>query len=130
MMKNRCYNSKYRAYRRYGGRGIAVCDKWRDDFAAFLADVGLRPSPKHSLDRHPNNDGHYEPGNVRWATKKEQSRNTSCNRLITLDGESRCVAAWAEIYGVSPDLIYDRLRLGWPHAEAVRVPPNGRAVPG
>jgi hypothetical protein len=73
-MKKRCGNQNHHAYSRYGGRGIAVCVRWGADFAAFLADVGPRPSPKHSLDRI-NNDGNYEPGNVRWATASEQAKN-------------------------------------------------------
>lgn len=62
-------------YHRYGGRGITVCRKWRTSYAAFLADVGRRPSRFYSLDRFPNPDGNYEPGNVRWATVKEQRAN-------------------------------------------------------
>lgn len=73
MMKQRCLNPKATAYRHYGARGIGVCDRWRA-FAAFIADVGSAPSPRHSLDRI-NNDGDYEPGNVRWATKSEQAKN-------------------------------------------------------
>lgn len=73
-MKSRCYNPKARGYAGYGGRGIAVCDRWRYSFENFLADMGERPSPEHSLDRI-DNDGNYEPGNVRWATRSEQQRN-------------------------------------------------------
>ncbi len=73
-MKSRCYCESSREYPHYGGRGITVCDKWRDDFEAFFADVGLRPSPEYSLDREKVN-GNYEPGNVRWATDLEQNRN-------------------------------------------------------
>ena len=70
----RCYNpnSKYFSY--YGGRGIAVCDQWREDFQTFLRDVGLRP-PGTSIDRYPNGNGNYEPGNIRWATDKQQNLN-------------------------------------------------------
>lgn len=74
-MKQRCFNPNNKDYRLYGARGISVCDKWRKSFELFLEDVGRRPSPSHSLDRRENN-GNYEPGNVRWATPTEQVRNS------------------------------------------------------
>jgi hypothetical protein len=74
-MKKRCYNPNYDGFENYGGRGIRVrYVKWRKSFPVFFADIGHRPSYKHSLDRI-DNDGHYEPGNVRWATAKQQARN-------------------------------------------------------
>lgn len=73
-LRNRCTNAKSKDFANYGGRGISVHPRW-NDFAAFLADVGPRPSAEHSIDRFPNNDGNYEPGNVRWATRSEQARN-------------------------------------------------------
>ena len=73
-MIQRCTNPKNPGWKNYGGRGIKVCSRWLD-FVNFLADVGRKPSPKHSLDRFPNNDGNYEPGNVRWATKSQQQSN-------------------------------------------------------
>jgi hypothetical protein len=73
-MKQRCYDPKHKAYANYGGRGIQVCDRWRNDFKAFLADMGERP-PGTSLDRHPDPDGSYEPGNCRWATPLQQRHN-------------------------------------------------------
>jgi hypothetical protein len=73
-MIQRCENANHNAYKRYGGRGIKVCAQWRDDYQAFLRDVGRRPSPQHSLDRI-DNDGHYAPDNVRWATAKQQANN-------------------------------------------------------
>jgi hypothetical protein len=74
-MNARCRDVNHPAFKYYGGRGIGVCEKWKVSYAAFVDDVGRRPSPFHSLDRYPNNDGDYEPGNVRWATKTEQSAN-------------------------------------------------------
>jgi hypothetical protein len=74
-MKARCSNPNLSAFKYYGGRGISVCARWRDSFEEFLADMGRRPSMAHTLDRFPNNNGNYEPGNVRWATKSEQLKN-------------------------------------------------------
>lgn len=73
-MKTRCENPNSTSYKNYGGRGIRVCDRWQS-FENFYADLGDRPSPKHSLDRYPDNDGDYKPGNCRWATKSEQFEN-------------------------------------------------------
>jgi len=73
-MKARCRNVNNSSYSNYGGRGIRVCDRWCESFEAFLTDVGRKPTPTHSLDRI-NNDGNYEPGNVRWATRHEQRVN-------------------------------------------------------
>lgn len=78
-IKARCLNPNHKAYPDYGGRGITICDAWKDDFELFWGQVGPRPTPKHSLDRIDNNKG-YEPGNVRWATKTEQNRNRRPNR--------------------------------------------------
>lgn len=77
-MIQRCGNSNNPAYKQYGARGIKVCKRWKK-FRNFLLDMGKRPSPRHSLDRFPNNDGDYEPNNCRWATDREQSFNTSRN---------------------------------------------------
>lgn len=96
-MKARCHRPSDPRFSYYGGRGISVCDRWREDFAAFFADMGPRPSSKHSIDRI-NNDGNYEPGNCRWATQKEQMNNTRRNkspkRLVRGAAPAEEVEAW------------------------------------
>jgi hypothetical protein len=79
-MRQRCINPQRDSFHRYGGRGISVCQRW-DSFDLFFADMGPRPSSKHSIDRYPNNDGNYEPSNCRWATQIEQSLNRMSTRL-------------------------------------------------
>jgi len=121
-MKNRCYNKHAHNYRFYGGAGIKVCDRWRKSFAAFVSDLPKRPSMDHTLDRI-NTDGDYEPGNCRWATKLQQARNSKCNKVISFNGESMCVAAWAEKTGIAKDVLYQRLnRLGWTVERALTIP--------
>jgi hypothetical protein len=127
-IKSRCYNKKVKAFKYYGGRGITMCDRWRNSFAAFLEDMGQRPTPKHQIDRIDNEKG-YEPGNCRWATKKEQMRNRSNSRLVTAKGKTQCVATWAEETGLSWDVIWMRLRLGWSDERAVTVPKRKHTKP-
>jgi hypothetical protein len=116
-MKNRCSNSKYVEFEFYGGRGIKCCDRWMS-FDAFLEDMGERPEGK-TLDRI-NQNGNYEPENCRWATPKEQSRNTRRNVVVSIDGESKTVAEWCENPNAAKDkTIYRRLKLGWQGREAV-----------
>lgn len=83
-MKQRCYNENKEEYPIYGGRGIKVCDRWRYSFENFLEDMGLKPSPDLSLDRWPDMNGNYEPGNCRWGTTLEQGNNKSTNRFYVL----------------------------------------------
>lgn len=111
-MRQRCEDATNRLYYRYGGRGIRVFEKWRNSFEAFFADVGPAPSPDHSIDRI-NNDGNYEPGNVRWSTRTEQNQNKSTNRIITYNGTSGTLAEWSERTGISAQILYDRLTAGW-----------------
>lgn len=79
-MKQRCLDPNRINFKNYGGRGITVCERWRDSFENFLADMGPKPTPEHSIDRWPDNDGNYEPTNCRWATDSEQQRNTRRQR--------------------------------------------------
>jgi hypothetical protein len=116
---SRCTIQTDTGYPRYGGSGITICARWRNDFAAFLADVGRRPSPKHSIDRYPNQAGNYEPGNCRWATKKQQARNMRSNRILELNGRRAPLQEWAEITGMLRETIAMRIRRGWSVEEAL-----------
>jgi hypothetical protein len=112
MMLSRCRNPKDQSYPRYGGRGIIVCQRWYA-FLNFLADMGPRPSLKHTLDRK-NNDGNYEPGNVRWvATRSEQCRNRHDNRMLTVDGVTKLAMEWAQEYGLARETVIRRMDRGW-----------------
>lgn len=110
-MKRRCFNPHSADYVRYGGRGITVCDAWKGDFPAFFAAVGLRPSPAHSLDRDDVN-GHYEPGNVCWATPKQQARNRRHQRVVSYAGRSMTLAEACEIAGVDYRRTHSRMQAG------------------
>lgn len=116
--KRRCFDPKDISYRNYGGRGIYMCDEWCADFGSFVRDVGPKPSPVHSLDRIDNDRG-YEPGNCRWATRSEQSRNTRRNRWIGIGGQRKLLTDWSVDSGVSTTTIGRRLDAGWPARDAV-----------
>lgn len=120
-MVERCENPNHIDYARYGGRGIRLCDRWRKSFTEFASDMGERPSPRHQIDRIDNNRG-YEPGNCRWATSRQQTRNTRRNRIVTHDGKSLCVAEWSELVGIAPSIISERLRSGWTAKDALTRP--------
>ena len=109
-MIQRCHNPRSQKWCDYGGRGIRVCERWRQSYRAFLEDMGHRPSPNHSLDRYPDNNGNYEPGNVRWATRKQQSQNTRVNRFITINDVTYCHAEWARRLGMSDCALRYRLK--------------------
>lgn len=124
-MLRRCSDPTNKRWDRYGGRGISVHPKWQTSFAAFLEDVGQRPSPAHTLDRI-DNDGHYEPSNVRWATRAKQARNKSSTRWIEAFGERLPLAAWVQRTGLHHSLIRYRLRVGWTPERALSELPRGR----
>lgn len=91
----RCENKRNKHYADYGGRGIKVCERWRNSFENFLSDMGKRPSPNHSIDRKENN-GDYDPGNCRWSTIDEQARNKRNNVRIERNGEVLVLEDWAK----------------------------------
>ena len=118
-MLKRCYYPKDALYHRYGLRGIHVCDEWRGRFGydQFVADMGSCPDGM-SLDRI-NNDGNYCKENCRWTSRDVQNRNTARNRMVTIDGVTKCLAEWEEVSGVDQHTIAKRLRNGWPAKDAV-----------
>lgn len=111
-MKQRCCNPRSPKYADYGARGIKICSHWLNDFVAFYRDVGARPSPAFSLDREDNN-GDYSPGNCRWATKKQQQRNTRRNRILSYCGIEKTQAEWAFLFSISWEVLHGRLQRGW-----------------
>lgn len=118
-MKSRCYRPADIAYDRYGGRGITVCDRWRfgesgkSGYQCFFEDMGPRPSSYHTLDRKAVN-GHYEPLNCKWSTKREQAENRRNNALVTINGVTKCISEWARDAGFGWHVIASRLKMGWP----------------
>jgi hypothetical protein len=148
-MMSRCYRPRDTSWQHYGGRGITVCERWRESLLAFIEDMGPKPAPNYSIDRI-DNDGNYEPGNCRWATQTEQvknqrrsrrcpvlrgpiPKNDQCGgwaRLIECGGESRSIKSWAEFIGVSQQAIRLRLELcnkyDIPEREAVSTPAGQR----
>lgn len=120
-MKQRCYNPANIGYHNYGGRGIAVCERWLHSFENFYADMGQRPSLDYSIERMNNNKG-YSPDNCKWATRTEQQRNRRYNRLLTLHGTTMCLAEWTELLGLSEGLLFNRLRGGWSDERALTTP--------
>jgi len=111
-MLGRCYDKKYKRYERYGGRGIKVCSRWRNSFENFFADLGLRPSPDHSVGRL-DNDGNYTPKNVAWQTRQEQAANRMTSRMVTVRGITKSAMEWARDLGLPYNTFKNRLRRGW-----------------
>jgi hypothetical protein len=121
-MLTRCYNKQSTRYEDWGGRGVSVCDEWRSNYLSFLRDVGRRPSSSHSLDRWPNQNGNYEPGNVRWATVDQQCRNKRSNIIISAFSKTMTLIEWAEHLGLPYKTLHSRVNAGWPPEVALSKP--------
>lgn len=124
-MLGRCYNQNDPGYPLWGGRGITICDRWRSSFSAFFADVGSKPSPRHSLERIDNSRG-YEPTNVKWATRREQQQNTRRNVYVTIGSETLCVSEWARRSGIDRATLRHRLDSGCKPEDFLRPIPEKR----
>lgn len=120
-MKSRCHNPQHSRYAEWGGRGITVCERWRNSFANFLADMGELPSPFHSIDRI-DPDGNYEPSNCRWATRSEQQRNRRDSTMLTFKERTQNTYDWADETGLPVYVIHNRLRNGWPVERILTTP--------
>ncbi len=126
-MIQRCTLVTAAKYPRYGGRGIRVCERWMA-FENFYADMGRKPTAGHSIDRI-DNDGNYDPTNCRWATRSQQMRNKSTTTMLTVDGVTRPLSEWCEIYSIPRQRLDQRVRRGWDHKTAMTAAPGTRFHP-
>jgi len=126
-MKARCYNPNVAAYKDYGGRGISICEEWREDFQAFYDWAIVNgydenaPRKACTIDRI-DNDGNYCPENCRWIDWNSQQNNKNNNRMLTYKGETHNVAEWCEITGISRRTLMSRLNMGWSIEDALSKP--------
>ena len=124
-MKNRCSNPKVQSYKRYGGRGIKVCERWQHSFENFLEDMGIAPIGA-SIDRIDVN-GDYKPLNCRWASAKEQARNKTTTVMINYQGQDKPLIEWAEALNMNRDTLFCRVyRYNWPIKKALNTPVRKR----
>jgi hypothetical protein len=123
-MKRRCHNPNSKDYPRWGGRGIKVCQRWRDSYAAFCEDMGPRPEGC-SLDRI-DNDGDYCPENCRWASSEAQSKNKRNNVWFDIDGRQMCLTEACAHYGIPATTYYERIKKGWEPQKAISTPGYNR----
>lgn len=124
-MLDRCYGEHRTDNHNYKARGIIVCERWRHSFEAFLADMGERPSRRHSIERI-DNDGHYEPGNCCWATPEQQGRNRRTNHNMTMNGQTMCLKDWANKVGIRETTLWARLKAGWSIEKSLSAPVRKR----
>jgi hypothetical protein len=119
----RCHDPGRKDFPRYGGRKIEVCERWRSSLDYFIADMGY-PLPGMTLERK-DNDGNYEPGNCKWATRKEQQRNTRRNRRLSFNGQIKTLVEWEELTGLSHVIISHRIdKQGMSVKDALTAPLN------
>lgn len=122
-----CTDPNYVDYYLYGARGISVCDKWKLSFQSFVEDVGLPPSKTHTLDRIDNN-GNYEPCNIRWATPTEQQGNKRNSRLLTFNGQTHHLLEWSRITGINDSTLLGRLGRGWSVEKTLSTKPRTATI--
>jgi hypothetical protein len=122
----RCHNEESRDFEFYGKHGVIVCARWRGSFEEFLSDMGERPADKDSIDRFPDQNGNYEPGNCRWATAKEQARNRRDNVHLIIKGERILLVDACKQYKIPEPVVRSRLVNGWSHDAALTTPVRQR----
>lgn len=118
-MMDRCYTKSHPAYHNYGGRGIYVEDRWHD-MKLFISDMG-EPPPKLTLERK-NNDGPYSRENCCWETRVNQAKNMRTTRMVTIDGQTKCVAEWSDFFKIKRATVYSRIGTGWDIITALQTP--------
>ena len=125
-MRDRCLDPRHQKFPIYGGRGIKVCERWAE-FKNFMLDMGRKPDPKFAIEREDVN-GNYEPKNCRWISRKDQGRNKRNSVFVTYQGKRILLLDLVEQIGLSRQLVYERLKLGWTLAQAIALPlqPRGR----
>jgi len=126
-MKNRCLNPKCEMFYRYGGRGIKVCDRWLHSFKNFFADMGIKPTRKHSIERK-NLNGDYKPSNCNWVTSRIQALNTSKNRFVRFNGERMAISQFCDRFGFCRSAIHSRIKRGWSMGRALKTPNQKSAI--
>lgn len=120
-IRQRCNNFNTPSYKKYGAKGIKVCERW-NNFENFFADMGNPPTNKHTIERI-DSKGHYEPTNCKWATMEEQQNNRTNNRIIEYDGQNMTLKRWAKYTGIDRKTIANRIYSGWPLQRALFIKP-------
>lgn len=125
-VKQRCLNPNNRAYHYYGGRGITMCERWKNSFQSFVDDMGM-PFDGGTLDRIDNEKGYF-PENCRWASRSDQQKNRRNNKIITYNGVSMVAVDWAKKLGIPSQTIYGRISLGWDAEKVLSLDPQRNTI--